>query len=226
MTLSLNVKTRKVVGKGVKNLRKQGFLPAVVYGKGVEPQNLSVEATPFTKLYKEAGESTLIDMKVDEAAPVKVLIQEVQTDPLTGNLSHVDFRQINMSEKIRAEVVLKFIGEAPAIKELGGTLVKSIDSIEIECLPADLVHEIDVDVSALKTFEDAIQIKDLKIPAGIKVLDDVNATIVTAEAPLTEEELKAELETPITENVEQVQVVEKEKKEGEEDAPAAEAKKE
>ena len=223
MTLNLEAQTRKIIGKKVRDLRKGGFIPAVVYGKDVKPQNLSVQALPFVKLYKEAGESTLIDLKVDSAAPVKVLIQEVQADPLTGALSHVDFRQIKMTEKIKAEVLLKFIGESSAIKELGGTLIRSIDKIEIECLPSDLVHEIEVDLSVLKTFEDRIHLRDLKIPAGIKVLSDMNATVATAEAPLTEEEMKAELETPVVEKVEEVGVVEKEKKEGEEEAAGAAA---
>ncbi len=235
MTLSLNVKTRKVTGKGVKNLRKQNLIPAVIYGKDVKPENLTVDYLPFAKLYKEAGENTLVDLKVDEKNPVKILIQEVQTDPLTGKFAHVDFRQIKMTEKIKAEALLKVIGESPAVKELGGTLVHGMDKIEIECLPQDLVHEIEIDISALKTFEDKIHIKDLKIPAGIKVLSDINATVATVEAPLTEEELKKELETPVEEKVEEVGVVEKEKKEEEAEAgaeapaaaaPAAEKKEE
>ncbi|MFA5413118.1 MAG: 50S ribosomal protein L25 [Patescibacteria group bacterium] len=223
MTLSLNVKKREVTGKGVKNLRKQNLIPAVIYGKDVPSQNLAVEYLPFNKLYKEAGESTLIDLKIDETAPVKVLIQEVQADPLTGKLAHVDFRQIKMTEKIKVDALLKFINESPAVKELGGTFVHSMEKIEIECLPQDLVHEIEIDLSVLKTFEDRIHIKDLKVPSGVKILSDMNATIAAVEAPLTEEELKAELETPIVEKVEEVGVVEKEKKEGEEEAAAPEA---
>lgn len=215
MTFSLNVKTRTVTGKGVKNLRKQNLIPAVIYGKDVSPKNLIVEYLPFSRLYKEAGESTLIDLKIDEKEPVKVLIQEVQIDPLTGKFAHVDFHQVKMTEKIKAEILLKFVGEAPAVKELGGTLVKSIDKIKIECLPQDLVHEIEVDITPLKTFEDAIKIQDLKIPPGIKVLDDINETVATVEAPLTEEELKAELEVKPEEKVEAVEVVEKVKKEEE-----------
>jgi len=221
MTLSLNVKKREVTGKGVKNLRKQNLIPAVIYGKDVPSQNLAVEYLPFNKLYKEAGESTLIDLKIDETAPVKVLIQEVQADPLTGKLAHVDFRQIKMTEKLKVDALLKFINESPAVKELGGTFVHSMEKIEIECLPQDLVHEIEVDLSVLKTFEDRIHIKDLKVPSGVKILSDMNATIAAVEAPLTEEELKAELETPVVEKVEEVGVVEKEKKEGEEEAAAA-----
>ncbi len=231
MTLSLNVKMREVTGKGVKNLRKQNLIPAVIYGKDVAPKNLVVEYLPFNKLYKEAGESTLIDLKINEAAPIKVLVQDVQMDPTTGKFAHIDFHQIKMTEKIKVDALLKFIGESPAVKELGGTLVHSIDKVEIECLPQDLVHEIEIDVSALKTFEDKIHIKDLKVSSGVKILADMNATIATVEAPLTEEELKAELETPVAEKVEEVGVVEKEKKEGEEEAapaaePAAEKKEE
>jgi large subunit ribosomal protein L25 len=222
MTLSLNVKKREVTGRGVKNLRKQNLIPAVIYGKDVAPLNLVVEYLPFSKLYKEAGESTLIDLKIDEAAPVKVLVQETQIDPRTNKFIHVDFRQIKMTEKIQVAALLKFIGEVPAVKELGGTFVCSMDEVEIECLPGDLVHEIEVDVSGLKTFEDSIQVKDLKAPPGVKILEDIEATIATIEAPLTEEELKAELETPVAEKVEEVQVAEKEKKEGEEAAAPAE----
>ena len=223
MTLSLNVKKREVTGRGVKNLRKQNLIPAVIYGKDVPSQNLVVEYLPFNKLYKEAGESTLIDLKIDEAAPVKVLVQEVQSDPLTGKLAHVDFRQIKMTEKLKVDALLKFIGESPAVKELGGTFVHSMEKIEIECLPQDLVHEIEVDISGLKTFEDRIHIKDLKISSGVKILSDMNATIAAVEAPLSEEELKAELETPVAEKVDEVKVVEKEKKEGEEASAADEA---
>jgi len=223
MTFSLNVKTREVTGKGVKNLRKQNLVPAVIYGRDVAPKNLVVEYLPFSRLYKEAGESTLIDLKINDSAPVKVLVQEVQNDPITGKFAHVDFRQIKMTEKIKAEALLKFVGESPAVKELGGTLVHSVEKIEIECLPQDLVHEIEVDISLLKTFEERIQIKDLKISGGIKVLSDMNATVASVEAPLTEEEMKAELETPIAEKVEEVKVVEKEKKEeGEAEAAPAE----
>ncbi|MBU1146012.1 50S ribosomal protein L25 [Patescibacteria group bacterium] len=226
MTLSLNVKKREVTGRGVKNLRKQNLIPAVIYGKDVPSLNLVVEYLPFNKLYKEAGESTLIDLKVDEAAPVKVLVQEVQADPRTGKLSHVDFRQIKMTEKIKVDAILKFVGEAPAVKETGGTFVHSMDEVEIECLPQDMLHEIEVDISGLKTFEDSIQVKDLKVPAGVKILADMNATLATVEAPLTEEEMKAELETPVAEKVEEVEVVEKEKKEGEEAAaPEAQGEK-
>lgn len=221
MTFSLNVKTRTATGRGVKNLRKQNLIPAVIYGKDVPSKNLVVEFLPFSRLYKEAGESTLIDLKIGEGAPVKVLVQDVQIDPVTGKFIHVDFRQVKMTEKIKAEALLKFIGEAPAVKELGGTLLKSLDKIEIECLPQDLVHEIEVDITSLKTFEDAIHVKDLKIPDSVKVLIDRDATVTTVEAPLTEEELK-ELEAKPEEKVEAVEVVEKEKKEEE----AVEEKKE
>lgn len=228
MTFSLNVKKREVTGKGVKNLRKQNLIPAVIYGKDVPSLNLLVEYLPFSKLYKEAGESTLIDLKVDETTPVKVLVQDVQRDPLTGKFAHIDFHQIKMTEKLKVDALLKFIGEAPAVKELGGTFVHSMDKVEIECLPQDLVHEIEVDISTLKTFGERIHVKDLKVSPGVKILADMNATIAAVEAPLTEEELKAELETPVAEKVDEVQVVEKEKKEGEEAAaePAGEKKEE
>lgn len=223
MTFGLDVKTREVTGRGVKNLRKQNLIPAVIYGKDVPSKNLVVEYLPFSRLYREAGESSLIDLKIGDGALVKVLVQDVQMDPTTGKFIHVDFRQIKMTEKITVEALLKFIGEAPAVKETGGTLIKSLDKVEIECLPQDMIHEIEVDVSSLKAFEDDIHVKDLKVPPGVKILAEMDATIATVEAPLTEEELKAELETSAVEKVEEVQVLEKEKKEGEEGTAAESA---
>lgn len=188
--ITLPVKTRKETKKLVKKLREQGQIPAVLYGHKIKPKNLSVGYNQFEKIYKEAGESSLIDLIVDKEKPFKALIQEVQYDPFKGKIIHVDFHQVRMDEKITTTIPIKLIGESPAVKELGGTLVTSLDEIEIECLPNDLVHEIEVDVSSLKTFDDLIHIKDLKIPSRIKVLKNEDEVVVSVTPPRTEEELK------------------------------------
>jgi large subunit ribosomal protein L25 len=208
MVLIVNTKTREFTGKKVKTLREQNLIPAVVYGKDAKPQNLVLEYLPFERVFREAGESSLIDLKINDSAPVKVLIHGIQKNPTSGKFIHIDFWQVKMTEKITAEIELKFVGESPAVKELGGVLIKSLDKIKVECLPQDLIHEIDVDISSLKTFEDLIHIKDLKIPAGIRVLDNPEEAIATITPPRTEEEL-AELEAKPEEKIEEVEVVEK-----------------
>lgn len=196
MTLSLNVKIRTVTGGKVNGLRHQGQIPAVVYGHGLKNQNITVAALEFNKLFKEAGESSLVDLKIDDKKPIQVLIHDLQYDPVKHVIRHIDFYQVNVTEKIIAEVKLKFIGESPAVKEQGGVLVTPITKVKIECLPKDLIHELEVDISSLKTFDDTIRIKDLIIPAGIKILAAVDQAVVLVEAPRSEEEIKKLEEKP------------------------------
>jgi large subunit ribosomal protein L25 len=179
-----------------------------LYGHQIKSQPLSVNLQEFERVFQKAGASTLVDLKIDNGETKKVIIHEPQIDPITNQPIHVDLYQVKMSEKITTEIPLKFIGESPAVKELGGTLITNRDTIEVECLPQDLVHEIEVDISNLKTFEDLIKISDLKIPAGIEILNDPEETVVSVNPPRTEEEL-AELEAPVEEKVEEVEEVEK-----------------
>ncbi|MEO5928094.1 MAG: 50S ribosomal protein L25 [Patescibacteria group bacterium] len=190
MTFALTATTRAATGKRVKDVRNAGSLPAVVYGHGTVPTSLTLGVSEFQKLYRTAGSSSLIDLSIDGAAPVKVLIQEVQPHYLTLKPYHVDFRQINMKEELEVEVPLVFKGDAPAVKELAGTLVHAYDSVLVKCLPADLPHEITIDLTVLKTFDDVITVANLVLPKGVTVLLDENASLVLVEAPLTEEQLK------------------------------------
>jgi large subunit ribosomal protein L25 len=222
--LTLKAQTRAIIGKKVQSLREKKLIPAVTYGHGVKNQNLSLEYIPFEKVYKEGGESTLIDLVVDDRKPVKVLVQEVQKDPLTDMITHVDLRQVKMTEKITIEVLLKFVGEPKAVKELGGVLVKTLDKIKVKCLPQDMAHEIEVDISSLNTFDDIIYVKDLKIPAGLELLENMNEPVINVMPPRSEEELKA-LEEKVEEKVGEVKTVAEEKKKVEEtEAAAAEGK--
>ncbi|MFH1287034.1 MAG: 50S ribosomal protein L25 [Candidatus Magasanikbacteria bacterium] len=208
------LQTTKRTNEDVTDMRAEGKLPAVVYGPEMEAVSLSVNTIPFEKLYSEAGESSLVDLVVDGGEPVKVLIQEVQYDPVKRNSIHVDFRQIRMGVEMTATVELKFVGESAAVKALGGTLNTSTHSVTVRCLPKDLVGSIIVDLSVLKTFDDAIAISDLKLPEGVTVDDNETNLVVKVTAPLTEDQLKAmdEAEAPSIEDV----VVEGEKKEGDE----------
>lgn len=187
-TYSLKVEKREVKGKKNNNLREKFFIPAVLYGPGIENQNLVMKKTDFMKIYNEAGPSSLIDLQVGDDKPVKVLIQDYQTDPRSSDITHIDFYQVQAGKKITTSVELEFIGEAPAVKELSGTLVKNYDEIEIECLLSDLekLENVKVDLSVLVDFSAAIHVKDLPIPQGIKVLVNPNE-VVALVMPVVEE---------------------------------------
>lgn len=218
MTYAITAQIRTKMGKRSKDERAVMRVPAVVYGRGIDPKSISVGRSEFIRVLKTAGYSSLIDMSVDGAASTKVLIKEVQLDPLKMDPMHIDFQQVRMDEEITAEIPFKFIGESAAVKNDGGTLVKSLDQIEVRCLPGDLPHEIEVDLSKLATFEDSITIGDLKLPKGVEVTLGPTETIATVSAPLTEEQLKA-MES--TEAVDLSAI----KTEGEEKKAAAAAKK-
>ncbi len=204
MTLELTVKTRETFGKKVKSLRKKGIIPAVLYGIKAKSVSLEVDYSKFEKLYHEAGESTIIKLKVGNENK-NVLIHDFSRDPLSEKFTHVDFYEVRMDKPITAEVPLVFEGESLAVKEQDGILVKNLTEIEVESLPVDLPHEIKVDVSALKTFDDIIHVKDLKVASGVKILTESEEVVVSVVPPRSEEELKA-LEEKVEEKIEEVEV--------------------
>lgn len=177
--------------------RGEGLIPAVVYGKGKENQALSVDSLDFEKAFRKAGTSTIIELDVS-GEKKKVLIQDIDYHPVTDKVIHIDFYEISMKEKITTNVPLKFVGESTAVIDKNGTLVTNKDELEIECLPADLPHEIEVNISSLDDFEKAIHVSDISLSEKIEIKDDPEEMIVTVEPPRTEEEL-AELEEPISE---------------------------
>lgn len=211
--LSLSAKIRKELGKKVKVLRKKGVLPAVLYGpKLKETQSLEIDFKKFEKVFEEAGESTLISLEIEDKK-TPVLIHEVQQDHLTGKPIHVDFYQPSLEEEVEVVVPLVFEGMSLAVKDLGGTLVKNISELKIKAKPQNLPHEIKVNVETLKTFENNILIKDLKLPEGVKILKSPDEILVFVAQP---EKVEEELVKPIEEKVEEVERV-GEKKEKEEE---------
>lgn len=222
MTYAISAETRTKLGRGAKQERYASRIPAVLYGSGVESKPVTVGRSEFLKVLKTAGYSSLLDMTVDGGQPVKTLIKEVQVHPLTLDPLHVDFYQVRMDKEIEAKIPLVFVGESKAVKNEGGTLVKSIDELEIRCLPANLPHEIEVDLSVLNTFEDSITVESLKLPNGVEAITDAGLTIATVERPLTEEELK-KLEESALGDVTAVKTEADEKKEAKAAEEAAEA---
>lgn len=221
----LAAKSRDTLGKQVKKVRLQGMTPVVVYGQGAAAKPLSVDTKTFTKMVLEAGSSTLVDLTVDEAKPVKVLIQDSQYDPQTGNILHADLFQVKLDEKLQTEIALVFVGESPAVADLEGNMVTTKDAVRVEAFPQDLIPEIEVDISSIVTFDDKITVADLKVPSTIEILDDPEETLVVVTAPRSEEELEAEL-APTTEEAEAAAVAateeaSTEKPEGEEEEAEA-----
>ncbi len=190
----LEAKKREITGKKAKKFLQEGNVLGVVYGHKIDNRNILLNSIAFKKAYAKAGESTLIDLKIDGEESVKAIIKDTQMDLSGENFIHVDFHQVNMNEKLTTDIALKFIGESRAVKELGGMLLKNIDFIPIECLPKDLVHEIEVDISSLDDFDKSIHVKDLKLPEGVIALTDPEEAVVFVEAPRAEEEIKPAVE--------------------------------
>lgn len=218
-TISLTAAPRTEVRKKVHQLRKQGKIPAVLYGHGIETTHLQLDKKEFTKVLKTASESSLIDLTIEGGKSVKVLLQDVQLDPLTEEVLHADLHQVRMDEKLETEIPLHFVGESPAVKNEGGILVRSHDHVKVKALPGALVPSIDVDISALTELNAALKIKDLVVPEGIELLHDAEEVLAVVSPPRTEEELKS-LEGEVTEDVSAVEGAEK-KEEGEEAAEGA-----
>jgi len=175
------------------------FIPAVVYGKGIESQSLKVKKVEFEKVFSAAGESNLIDLDFGQGTN-KVLVKDMQRDVLKHTYSHVDFYQVNMKEKITAEIPLHFIGESKAIKELGGMLMREINELEIECLPNELVDHIDVDISVLSTYDDVIKIGDLVLSKSFRLIHNnpSDVVVVVVEPKAVVEEVKPVEAAPVT----------------------------
>ncbi|MDO8584146.1 MAG: 50S ribosomal protein L25 [bacterium] len=222
MTYSIDAEVRTQTGRQATAVRNADRIPAVVYGHGIEATSISVPRSAFVKTYKLAGYSSLVDLNMSGSAPVKVVIKEVQLEPIKNIPVHVDFYQVRMDEEMTATVPFKFVGESDAVKTAAGTLIKSMDEIEVTCLPADLPAAIEVDLSALKTFEDAITIGNLVMPKGVVAAGDASLTIATVARPLTEDELK-KLEEASTGDVSAIKTEGEEKKAEEEAKKAEEA---
>jgi large subunit ribosomal protein L25 len=222
MELELKAQIRENVGSKLESLRKQGIVPAVVYGSGHKPVSVQVNYEEFKKVFAETGESTLIRLKTGDEVK-NVLVHDVSKDPMTGNFIHIDFYQVRMDQVIKAEVPLVFEGESSAVKLLEGVLVKSMNHIEVEALPKDLPREIKIDISVLDSFDKHIRIKDLILTSGVKIDLDPEETIVSVMPPRTEEEIKATEEKPI-ETVEPELAGAEKKVEGEEEGKTTEEK--
>lgn len=195
---SLEAERREAVGKKVRAVRRQGMVPAVLYGSGVDGLPIQLDAKEAERLLAGASASTLVDLKVGEEDHT-VLVRDVQRDVIRRNLVHIDFLKVAMDVAIRTTVPIELVGEAPAAKELGGVLVTGVTEIEVEALPADLPDRVVVDLEPLAEIDDAITVADLYIGDGVKVNTDPDENVahviyLAEEEEEEEEELEGLLE--------------------------------
>ena len=222
--LKLQATKRDVSGKKVRFLRRQGVTPTHLYGHGLESLTLQCDTTELQRIIAHAGKTRLISLKIEaDKHPRSVFIREIQRDEIKGHLLHVDFYQIRKSEKIKADIPIVLVGEAPAMKTKGRMLTQNINSLSIECLPDKLPPQIEVDLSPLEEIEQAIYVKDIPLSADITVVTDPEQMVVkVSEARVLEvEEVVAEEVEAEAEEVEE-EAKEEAKAEAEE-APAGES---
>lgn len=191
---------RTVKGRKVKNLRKEGLIPANVFGKKISSYMISVKADEFKRLFKEAGETSIIELSVGKkTAPV--LISDIQVSPLDNqNFLHIDFLEVDLKEKVTATVPVILEGEAPAEKIGLGTLVQLLDEVDVEALPANLPEHLVCDVSQIETLDDAVFVKDLKYDKS-KVEIQGDLELMVAQVQEAEEEEAEPAPSEATEEV-------------------------
>jgi large subunit ribosomal protein L25 len=187
-TVKLEAEPRSVVGKKVKLLRRQGLVPANIYGHQRDSMALQLSERLVTHRITRSSRSTLFSLSLDGGEPQPVLVKQLQRHPTTGRVLHIDFYRVAMTEKLKASVPLRFVGEAPAVKQFDGSMLHNLSAVEVESLPADLPSEIEVDVSGLATLDDAVHVGDIQIGSGVEILTDAEELVAKVLPPVAPEE--------------------------------------
>jgi large subunit ribosomal protein L25 len=187
-TYELIVEPRSIIGKKTRQLRRQQLLPAVVYGHNVEAQAVQVPLREMERVYLRAGSNGLVDLKVgQDSPPRKVFIHNIQRDPVTHNLWHIDFLEVNLREEMTATVQLVMIGESPAVERKEGVLLQALDHVQVRALPADLPPVIEVDISGLEEVDQAIHVSDLTLPDNVAMVTHEEELVAKVTALRAEE---------------------------------------
>jgi large subunit ribosomal protein L25 len=208
----VNADRRTVVGKQVNALRRAGKLPAVLYGRHIDPMPITLDLREASRILDRLSPSALILIKMDGEQHY-ALVRDKQRNPLLGTIRHVDFLAVTLTETVRSSVTIQLTGEAPAVEELSGILVQNIDVLEVEALPRDLPERIVVDISGLNEIGDTIYVREIDLPSGVEVLSDLDEAVVLVTQPAAEEEIEEE---EVEEEEAEPEVIEKGKREEEE----------
>lgn len=213
--LVLEAKKREAIGKKVKALRQAGGLPAIIYGREVDPIPVTLDDREVNRIMSGITSSQLVVVDV-EGDRYSTLVRDRQRDPIRGNLLHIDFLAVSMTEKLRASVVIELEGDSPAVKE-GGIIVTGQEVLEVQSLPTDLPERIMVDISQLENIGDAIYVRDLVLSSDVEVLTDLDEMVVLITHPAVVEEEVEEEEIEEYEEGLEPEVIERGKKEEEGD---------
>lgn len=209
--IELAAEARGVVRSGVKALRRSGKVPAVVYGHNIATVAIQLETREVTNTLRKAGRNTLISLNVAGAStPRMVLAREVQRDPIRRTIQHIDFYEVSMTEKITASIRVITVGEPEDVKSGAGVLLQERNTLDIECLPGDLIESVTIDISGMK-IDDVVRVKDLDIPPGITMLEEPEEDVLRVTRFV-----EAKEEEPVVAETAEVEVIEKGKKEEEE----------
>ncbi len=207
-TIILKADVRKE--RTLSRLRREGYIPAVVYGKEEGSVSLEIFGKDFIKIHSRVGENVVFGLNLTGGKKYNVLVRDIERHPLTGGITHIDFYAVNMNEEVETTVELEYRGESPLVKGEGGILVRNIDEVAVKALPKDIPSTLIVDISTLVSFDDVIHIKDLVVSDAVEILADPETILVSVSRPRTEADLDADSQQP---DVSQVEVVEKGKKE-------------
>ncbi len=190
--------TREILGKKVRFLRRQGITPTHLFGHNVESVALQCDTAQLKRVLAQTGRTRLISLKIDEAKkPRNVVIREVQREPQTSELLHVDFYQVSMAEKIRVEIPIVSIGEAPALKSKENFLLQELNSLSVECLPGEIPNRVDIDLASLTKVGQAIHVKDITLDKEGTILNNPEQLVVKISARRIEKLVEEEVEAPV-----------------------------
>ena len=202
--IELKVTSREILGKKVRFLRRQGVIPVHLYGPGIESMALQCDTTELQRVLDEAGKTQLISLKIDnEKKPRTVVVHEVQIEPQTGESLHVDFYQVKMAEKVKVEIPIVLVGEAPALKLKENMLVQELNTLSVECLPAKIPPSVELDLNSLTESEQAMRVKDIELDREVTVLNDPELVMVKISVRRVEK-----VEEPVIAEEEEVEVPE------------------
>jgi large subunit ribosomal protein L25 len=193
--MQLNASVRQLTGKRSRRLYREGKLPAVVYGHKATPTPLTLDRLEFQKVFVKSGRTHLVDLQVDGRTE-KVLVREIQTHPRRLGPIHVDFYQVDLTEKIRVEVPVRLTGESAAVKRGDADILQPVHELEVECLPTDIPEGFEVDISPLAEIEDELRVSEITVPKGVTVLAEPDELVVKI---VPKREMKVEEEAPVAE---------------------------